>query len=88
MRDGEFNKHVGFLKTKVLLTDKKDGFPENAFQVTDVAGFIWSFKSNNHESFAEFALFLHILPKTFVIYQPGKTVVTAQIETLNVKEME
>ena len=63
--------------------------PDNAFQVTNVARswFIWLFKSNNHESFAEFALFLHILPKTFAIYQSlAKTVVKAQIETLNVRD--
>ena len=65
--------------------------PDNAFQVTNVARswFIWLFKSNNHESFAEFALFLHILPKSFAIYQPlAKTVVKAQIETLNVRDKE
>ena len=65
---------------------------ENAFQVvTNVARswFIWSLKSNKDESFAQFALFLHILPKSFAIYQPlAKTVVKAQIETLNVRDKE
>ena len=80
--------NFGFLKTIVLLTDNKDGFPENAFQVRNVASswFIWSFKSNNHESFAEFALFLHILPKVLSSISWAKTVVGAQIETLNVRE--
>ena len=59
-----------------------------ALQVTNVAvgWFIRSFKSNNHESSAEFALFCTFCQKFCHLSERAKTVVNAQIEILDVRD--
>ena len=56
--------------------------------VTDVAvgWFIRSFKSNNHESSPEFALFCTFCQKFCHLSERAKTVVNAQIEILDVRD--
>ena len=61
---------------------------KNRFHVTNVAlgWFIRSFKSNNHESSAEFALFCTFCQKFCHLSERAKTVVNAQIEILDVRD--